>query len=86
MDYIVVISCVCNVSLLESFSRVIYNHLFFRDALEKPDVNCMLYSKTDNQLYAGCGDNRIYVFGLEDGRLIRTMEGHDDYIHSIHNM
>ncbi|PSN29091.1 THO complex subunit 6 [Blattella germanica] len=46
----------------------------------------MVYCKADGYLYAGCGDNRIYVFSLEDGKLIRTMEGHDDYIHSIHCM
>lgn len=57
-----------------------------KDALEKPDVNSMLFCKTDGHIYAGCGDNKIYIFGLEDGKLVRTMEGHDDYIHSIHNI
>lgn len=57
-----------------------------KDALEKPDVNSMLYSKMGGYIYAGCGDNKIYIFSLEDGKLIRTMEGHDDYIHSIHNI
>jgi len=46
----------------------------------------MLYSKIGGYVYAGCGDNKIYIFSLEDGKLIRTMESHDDYIHSIHNM
>jgi WD40 repeat protein len=58
----------------------------YRDALEKPDVNSMLYCKADGHIYAGCGDNKIYIFSLEDGKLVRTMEGHDDYIHSIHNV
>jgi WD40 repeat protein len=46
----------------------------------------MLYCKAGGHIYAGCGDNKIYIFSLEDGKLVRTMEGHDDYIHSIHNM
>ncbi|XP_067010855.2 THO complex subunit 6 [Anabrus simplex] len=54
-----------------------------RDTLEKTDVNCMFSS--EGQLYAGCGDNKIYIFSLEDGKLVRTMDGHDDYIHCIHH-
>lgn len=65
---------------------ILYFTYSYRDALEKPDVNSMLYCKTNGHIYAGCGDNKIYIFSLEDGKLIRTMEGHDDYIHSIHNM
>ncbi|XP_046389674.1 THO complex subunit 6 [Ischnura elegans] len=55
-----------------------------KDALEKPDVNSLIISDVDGHLYAGCGDNKIYVFDLEDGKLLRNFEGHDDYIHSIH--
>ncbi|KAG8223955.1 hypothetical protein J437_LFUL003763, partial [Ladona fulva] len=56
-----------------------------KDALEKPDVNSLLLNDMDGNLYAGCGDNKIYVFDLEDGKLIRNFSGHDDYIHCIHN-
>lgn len=55
-----------------------------KDNLEKSDVNCMLFDEKTNLLYAGCGDNCIYVLSLEDGRLVRTLEAHDDYIHSVH--
>ncbi|KAJ8872615.1 hypothetical protein PR048_026221 [Dryococelus australis] len=54
-----------------------------KDAVDKPDVNSLVVSKEDNLLYAGCGDNKIYAFSLEDGKLVRTMSGHEEYIHSI---
>jgi WD40 repeat protein len=55
--------------------------------MEKTDVNSLAISDKDHSmyLYAGCGDNRIYVFGLEDGKQIRALEGHTDYIHSIYS-
>ncbi|KAK7579670.1 hypothetical protein V9T40_000299 [Parthenolecanium corni] len=34
-------------------------------------------------LYAGCGDNKVHSFSLEDGRLLRSYAGHTDYIHNI---
>ncbi|XP_063239066.1 THO complex subunit 6 [Bacillus rossius redtenbacheri] len=54
-----------------------------KDAVDKPDVNCMAYSRDDNLLYAGCGDSKIHVFSLEDGRLVRTLSGHEDYVHCV---
>ncbi|XP_034251857.1 THO complex subunit 6 [Thrips palmi] len=56
----------------------------YRDRSEPTDVNCLVYNSLENHLYAGCGDNNIYVFNLEDGKLIRTLKGHTNYIHSIH--
>lgn len=56
-----------------------------KDGLEKNEVNCMWYDEATKLLYTGCGDNNIYVFTLEDGRLVRTMSSHENYIHSIHN-
>lgn len=60
---------------------------FSRDTFEKPDVNAMVVSANENTgstlLYAGCGDKKIHVFSLEDGKHVRSMEGHQDYIHSI---
>ncbi|XP_014293986.1 THO complex subunit 6 [Halyomorpha halys] len=49
------------------------------------DVNSLFVTEDDQvkYLYAGCGDNKIYVFSLEDGKLVRTFEGHNDYLHSI---
>ncbi|EFN83862.1 THO complex subunit 6 homolog isoform X2 [Harpegnathos saltator] len=54
-----------------------------KDSYEKPDVNYMVYSKTNKLLYAGCGDNNIYIINLEDGRILRDMQGHTDYIHCL---
>lgn len=56
-----------------------------RENLEKNDVNCILYDENTGILYAGCGDNNIYIFSLEDGRLTKTINAHDDYIHCLHN-
>lgn len=55
-----------------------------RNKSEPTDVNCLIYNSVDNQVYAGCGDNNIYVFSLEDGKLIRSLKGHSGFIHSIH--
>ncbi|XP_012251339.2 THO complex subunit 6 homolog [Athalia rosae] len=54
-----------------------------KDSYERPDVNYMVLSKEDNLLHAGCGDNKIYTFSLEDGKLLRTLEGHEDFIHAL---
>ncbi|XP_078044626.1 THO complex subunit 6 [Augochlora pura] len=54
-----------------------------KDSYEKPDVNYLVYSKPNNVLYAGCGDNNIYVISLEDGRIIRSLQGHTDYVHCL---
>ncbi|XP_031351615.1 THO complex subunit 6 [Photinus pyralis] len=55
----------------------------YSEVLSKPDVNCMVAK--DGLLYAGCGDNKIYVINLEGGHIIRTLVEHSDYIHSIFN-
>lgn len=52
--------------------------------MEQADVNCLWLTDDEGKLYAGCGDNNVYVFNLEDGRVVSTYEGHDDFIHSIH--
>ncbi|XP_012214822.1 THO complex subunit 6 homolog [Linepithema humile] len=54
-----------------------------KDNYDKPDINCMVYSTTNHLLYAGCGDNNIYIINLEDGKILRTMPGHTDYIHGL---
>ena len=54
-----------------------------KDSYEKPDVNYMVYSKSNHLLYVGCGDNNIYVITLEDGRIVRSLQGHTDYIHCL---
>lgn len=54
-----------------------------RDSYEKPDVNFMVYSKLNNILYAGCGDNNIYVINLEEGKILRSLQSHTDFIHCL---
>lgn len=53
-----------------------------KDTFEKSDVNCLYHDKETNFLYAA-GDNKIYVFNLEGGKLVRTLEAHTGYIHSF---
>lgn len=55
-----------------------------QSSIEQSDVNCLWLSDDEEKLYAGCGDGKVYVFNLEDGRLISTYEGHRDLIHSVH--
>ncbi|KAL4707418.1 hypothetical protein ACJJTC_008603 [Scirpophaga incertulas] len=52
--------------------------------LESVDVNSLWLSDDNEKLYAGCGDNNVYVCNLEDGQKICTYSGHTDYIHSVH--
>lgn len=54
-----------------------------KDSYEKPDVNYMVYCKSHQLLYAGCGDNHIYIVSLEDGKILRSLQGHTDYIHGL---
>ncbi|XP_008471219.1 THO complex subunit 6 [Diaphorina citri] len=60
------------------------------DMIERCDINSMLVDDSSeglgSNLYAGCGDNKIHVFCLEDGRWIRDYKGHEDYIHSIYKL
>ncbi|XP_068629842.1 THO complex subunit 6 [Battus philenor] len=51
---------------------------------EQTDVNSLWFCEQENKIYAGCGDDNVYVYNLEDGRRVNTLEGHKDYIHSVH--
>lgn len=55
----------------------------FRSSMEQTDVNSLWLSEDESKLYAGCGDNNVYVFHLEDGRLVSTFKGHNNFIHAI---
>ena len=68
-----------NVIKIKFFTGLFY----FRDNLEKPDVNCLLYSKENHVIYAGCGDNKIHAINLENGKILSSLSGHTDFIHSI---
>lgn len=54
-----------------------------KDSYEKPDVNYIVYCRSNRLLYAACGDNDIYVISLEDGRIVRSFRGHTDYVHCL---
>lgn len=54
-----------------------------KDSFEKADINCLIYSKENEHLYAGCGDNNIYCINLGACSISQIMRGHNDYIHSI---
>ncbi|KAL1452109.1 hypothetical protein WDU94_006418 [Cyamophila willieti] len=59
------------------------------DMIERCDINSMVVDESSEgglgvNLYAGCGDNKVHVFCLEDGRWKREFKGHEDYIHSIY--
>jgi len=36
-----------------------------------------------SSLYAGCGDNNIYVINMEGGNIVQCLKGHTDYIHDV---
>ncbi|KAJ8971819.1 hypothetical protein NQ317_002936 [Molorchus minor] len=56
-----------------------------KDAFDKPDVNCLLFVEESGHLYAGCGNNKIYVFNIETRRILKTLVKHTDYVHCITN-
>ncbi|XP_075969925.1 THO complex subunit 6 [Anticarsia gemmatalis] len=60
------------------------NKIESKTSLEQVDVNSLWLSEDEVKLYAGCGDNNIYVYNMEDGRLLSTFKGHTDFIHSVH--
>lgn len=53
------------------------------DSFDKVDVNCLLVNNDNNLLYAGCGDNIVYVFDIETRRVMKTLNSHKDYIHTL---
>ncbi|XP_075217719.1 THO complex subunit 6 [Lycorma delicatula] len=60
-----------------------------KDTLEKVDVNSLVVNENINNdqiLIAGCGDNKLHIFSLKDGKHITSLEGHDDYIHSVNSI
>lgn len=54
-----------------------------KDGFNKTDVNCLLYHEENRHLYVGCGDNAVYVYDIETRDLLKTLDKHKDYIHSI---
>lgn len=51
----------------------------------RPEVNAMALMEKDGsmELYAGCGDNNVYVFDLENQKLKCTLSGHTNYVHCL---
>lgn len=56
-----------------------------KDAIEIAEVNVLLID-AEGKIYIGCGDNKIHVYSLEDGALIRSLAGHSSYIHDLEFM
>ncbi|KAK0174782.1 hypothetical protein PV327_010512 [Microctonus hyperodae] len=54
-----------------------------KDSSEKSDVNYMVYSKDNHVLYVGCGNNKIYNVNLDNGKILKSLDGHESYIHSL---
>ncbi|CAD6236848.1 GSCOCG00008262001-RA-CDS [Cotesia congregata] len=54
-----------------------------KDSSEKSDVNYIVYSNDKHYLYAGCGDKKIYVINLDNGKIVKTLEGHENFIHCL---
>lgn len=50
---------------------------------QQNDINCFWLNKKESILYVGCGDNHIYALTLEDGQVLRSFNGHTDYVHWI---
>lgn len=54
-----------------------------KGTFDKTDVNCLLYNEENGQIYAGCGDNNIYIFEIESRKILKTLSKHKDFIHCL---
>ncbi|KAL1494590.1 hypothetical protein ABEB36_010163 [Hypothenemus hampei] len=54
-----------------------------QDDFNKAEVNSMSFNETSGILYGGGGDSKIYLFNLERRTILKVLNGHTDYIHSI---
>lgn len=54
-------------------------------SIGKSETNALLLNKTDDllNLYAGCGDNKVYSFDLVAQKLKGKFTGHVDYVHCL---
>ncbi|CAG9831145.1 unnamed protein product [Diabrotica balteata] len=57
-----------------------------KDTFESADVNVIKLYAEKNHIFVGCGDNNIYVYDLNYGKLLKTLTNHTDYIHCISNI
>lgn len=53
-----------------------------KNAIEVVEVNALLISP-NGRIYSGCGDNKIHVHSLEDGKLVQNLSAHTNYIHDL---
>ena len=53
-----------------------------RDYLSCNEVNGLIIDHR-GRLLAGCGDGKIYIFSLEDGKLVQTISGHTNSIRAL---
>lgn len=56
-----------------------------KEELEPVEANALATTDSGN-VYVGCGDKKIHMYSLEDGRLIKSLSGHDGYIHDLSEM
>ncbi|XP_022121989.2 THO complex subunit 6 [Pieris rapae] len=54
------------------------------ESIVQCDINCLWLTDNEERLYAGCGDNKVYAINLEDGSLVQTLSGHDNFVHCVH--
>lgn len=54
-----------------------------KETSEPGEVNTVWVDHLNGHLYAGCGDNIIYVVDLELNTVVRDFVGHTDFIHCV---
>lgn len=56
------------------------------DHFAMPETNSLTLdhqTDTGSFLYAGCGDNAVHVWDIDNGKYLRALKGHTDYIHCV---
>ncbi|GAB1603817.1 THO complex subunit 6 homolog [Argonauta hians] len=71
--------------LIKQTNKISWSLIIPTKSFSVSEINSMVIDNKngDSLLYAGCGDNLIYIYDLEGGSLKSTLSGHKDYIHAV---
>ncbi|CAH1801816.1 unnamed protein product [Owenia fusiformis] len=65
--------------------RVVWSLEIPQSVTDNPETNALVVDEQEgsSSLYAGCGDNNLYQWDMNTGDLLRTFQGHQDYVHCL---
>lgn len=72
--------------ILSQSPRVLWSwNIPKKGPFSQPEINSIVVNTGEdkNEVFAGCGDNNIYIWDLESGQQKVTLSAHENYIHSL---